>query len=77
MNGIFLVYGIFKKYFLNFKDFMNYIIKNLIILGILNIINQVYVYIFINKIYVGIVRKIFCLGMRDYFDIGQVFECFN
>lgn len=39
MNGIFLVYSIFKKYFLNFKDIMNYIIKNLIILGILNIIN--------------------------------------
>lgn len=39
MNGIFLVYSIFKKNFLNFKDFMNYIIENLIFWGILNIIN--------------------------------------
>lgn len=39
MNGIFLVYSIFLKKFLNFKDFMNYIIKNLIFWGILNIIN--------------------------------------
>lgn len=49
---------------------MNYIIKNLIILGILNIINQAYVHIPINKIYVGIVRKIPRLGTRDYSDTG-------
>lgn len=70
MNGIFLVYSIFKKNFLNLKDSMNYIIKNLIILGILNIINQAYVHIPINKIYVGIVRKIPRLGTRDYSDTG-------